>query len=394
MNDQTKKPNPWLMLVIIYIAAFSAPLNMFKVAALAPALIPYYNIDPSGIGLLMSAYTMTGVFMALPAGGIARKLGYKQTSLIALLISLVGAVLGCFAPDINVLFASRILEGVGLCMMGVTGVSIVTGYFPVEKRGRAMGIFTSYMALASCVGVPLLGALGDMLGFKNVWYICAAFTLVATVLVILFLKNPELPEEERNAPKLNMFKIIAQHKQLWILCAIFAIHNFVVVGVVNNFATTYLVEKFGLSMTMASLFGSVTAMCAVLSMLVAGTLSDKLKTRKLFIILGLAIGLFAVAFYYWTDNFVFIVILSICAGVEGGCIPAMSQTTGPEIVGKVEHAPVAQAFLSFGQNVGQFLGSGLFGIAAATLGWTMAGWAILVPLFIVALGLGFVLKIK
>ena len=84
----------------------------------------------------------------------------------------------------------------------------------------------------------------------------------------------------------------------------------------------------------------------------------------------------------------------IIAGIEGGFIPCMCQTAGPEILEKRQLAPVSQAFLSFGQNIGQFLGSAIFGIAAASLGWTISGWAILVPLFAIALVVALLMKIK
>lgn len=384
----------WLMLVIIYLAAFSAPLNNFKVAALAPALIGYFGINADGIGFLMSAYTLTGVVLAFPAGGIARKLGYKRTSLIALVISIVGALMGCLAENMTVLLVSRVLEGVGLCTMGVTGISLVCGYFPLEKRGRALGVFTTYMALASCIGLPGMGALGDAMGFRFVWWVCLAFTVATTILLALFLKDPELEEDAADEPKMNMFKVIAQNKQLWLLCISFAIHNFIVVGVINNFATTYLTGKFGISMGLAGVIAAISALAAVLTMIIVGNLSDRFHTRKKFIVAGLVIGLVAAACYYWTDNFAFIIFITILAGIEGGAIPCMCQTTGPEILGSAKLAPVSQAFLSFGQNVGQFLGSAVFGMATVAIGWTYAGWAILVPLFIIALIAAIALKVK
>lgn len=212
--EETKKRNPWVMLIVTYLAAFSAPLNMFKVPAVAPALIATFGIDASGIGLLMSAYTLTGVVLALPAGAIARKIGYKQTSLIALGISIVGAAIGCFASDMNMLLLSRVFEGIGLCMMGVTGISIVVGYFPVEERGRAMGFFVTYMALAACLGPLILSAVGENYGFKMVWYVCLVFTVLMTLVFLVVLKNPEIPEDEKNLPRINMFKVIAENKQI------------------------------------------------------------------------------------------------------------------------------------------------------------------------------------
>ena len=394
MSTTHKARNPWLMLAVTYLAAFSAPLNMFKVPAVAPALIGAYGIDSTGIGLLMSAYTLTGVILALPAGAIARKTGYKQTSLIALGVSIVGAGLGCLAPDMGMLLFSRVFEGIGLCMMGVTGISIVVGYFPIEKRGRAVGVFATYMALAGCLGPLILSIVGQTYGFKTVWYVCFVFTIIATLIFFLVLRNPEVPEDEKDMPKVNMFKVFAQNKQLWLLVIVFTIHNFVVVGVINNFASTYLVSTFGISMADAGLLSAITAICATISMMLAGTLSDRLKTRKKLIVFGVILGLIASAFIYSVDNLSGCIAFMVIAGIEGGCIPAMCQTAGPEILKKRQLAPVSQAFLSFGQNVGQFLGSAIFGVAAASIGWAISGWAILVPLFVIALIVALLMKIK
>src|SRR5690606_18804661 len=59
---------------------------------------------------------------------------------------------------VNVLIGARVLQGLGGAFMMPQSLSLLTVTFPPEKRGAAMGIWGSVVALGAIVG-PIIGGL-------------------------------------------------------------------------------------------------------------------------------------------------------------------------------------------------------------------------------------------
>ena len=73
----------WFVLAILLLFSIAAPLNQFKVPPIMPILMDAFKLSVGRAGLLMSVYAVTGLVLALPAGLIFQKLGYRITGLIA-----------------------------------------------------------------------------------------------------------------------------------------------------------------------------------------------------------------------------------------------------------------------------------------------------------------------
>lgn len=82
----------WVVLIVLLLFSIAAPLNMGKVSPILPVLMDAFNLTVSRAGLLMSVYAITGLILALPAGVIFQKLGYRVTGLIAGGSIVIGAI--------------------------------------------------------------------------------------------------------------------------------------------------------------------------------------------------------------------------------------------------------------------------------------------------------------
>ena len=82
----------------------------------------------------MSAIAVIGVVLAFPAAFIARRMGLKNVILLSVACLGVGSALGGATADLNVLMASRLLEGVGIGLIGVR-VDVVDDGLPVLGGG-------------------------------------------------------------------------------------------------------------------------------------------------------------------------------------------------------------------------------------------------------------------
>src|SRR5438067_12469574 len=84
----------WLTLAVLLLFSMAAPLNQNKVPPLIPMLMPRFGLSVSGAGLLMTTFIITGLVLALPAGFIFQRLGYRITGLLAGRSIVLGSLLG------------------------------------------------------------------------------------------------------------------------------------------------------------------------------------------------------------------------------------------------------------------------------------------------------------
>jgi MFS family permease len=132
--------SPWFILVIVLLTSVAAPLNQFKVPPILPLLMEAFSQSAGRAGLLMSVFAITGLILAIPAGFIFQRLGYRITGAIAILSIILGAALGAFSRDVGTMLASRFIEGAGMGFMTVLAPAIIAMWFPTDQRGKAMGI--------------------------------------------------------------------------------------------------------------------------------------------------------------------------------------------------------------------------------------------------------------
>ena len=101
----------WIILAVLLLFSIAAPLNQFKVPPIMPLLMDALGLSVSGAGLLMSVYAVTGLILALPAGFILQRVGFRVTGLIAGGSIVLGGILGALSQSTGSLLASRVIEG-------------------------------------------------------------------------------------------------------------------------------------------------------------------------------------------------------------------------------------------------------------------------------------------
>ena len=91
-------------------------------------------------------------------GSVGDIWGRKPIMLIAIAIFLAGSLLCALAPDLDVLIAGRVIQGMGSAGMSTMVNVIICDAFSVRDRGLYLGITSLVWAVGSAVG-PILGGL-------------------------------------------------------------------------------------------------------------------------------------------------------------------------------------------------------------------------------------------
>ena len=183
----------WAVLAVTYLASIAAPMAQFKIPPLADSVIPQLimsGIDPANVGtyfgLLMTCMTIIGAVLAFPAAFICKRFGLKGTVLASDACLAIGGFIAAIfgAGNLPLLYASRIIEGLGIGLIGVAAPTCVSIWFPERTRGRALGIWATWVPVG-CVAMFLVAPYVSIaLGYQSVFWATAVMVCLVKALEI------------------------------------------------------------------------------------------------------------------------------------------------------------------------------------------------------------------
>jgi putative MFS transporter len=134
-----------MIALLSYIFFFElGDLNSFAFAA--PGVRQAWHLSIDTISFITSA-SFVGMFIGATTGGwFSDRVGRKRALMVTTIWYSGFSLLNAFAWDVNSLFATRLLTGVGLSSMTVVAMTYISEMFPAKLRGR-------YQALILTIGL-------------------------------------------------------------------------------------------------------------------------------------------------------------------------------------------------------------------------------------------------
>ena len=385
-------PYAWVILAVVYFASVVAPFNQFKIPPIMPVLMQTFQIDLTEAGQLMSIIAVIGLVLALPTGIILQRLGPKFTLLIALGLMAIGAMIGALSDSFFSLLGSRVVEGLGMGLMGVTAPATIAMWFPPNRQGTPMGIWATWVPVGSVAVYNLAPALASSLGWQSVWWIGTGFAFVMMIfcgfLVVLPPAQKQADSQVQQMPDLRM---ALSNRNIWLIALEFACFNLALVSL-GTYYPTFLSQVRGYSLGQAAFVSSIGTILILFSAPAAGWVSDRIGSRRLifsFPFLAIAVLLiFPFRVTGWQ-----IIAIMVVQGIIAGAIPTATFAAVVEVMRKPEWAGLGLAVVLIGQNFGQLLGPILFGEMVERFGWEMAGY-LLIPFCLIGFVGGWMVKVR
>ena len=131
--------------------------------------------------LAATTTTMLGTAWSL------ERYGESRTFVAAMAVFALGSVVGAFAPNIGTLIAARVLQGAAAGMVQPLAMVALFRVFPVEERGRAMGLYGFGIVLAPAVGPAVGGWMVEVLGWRSIFFVPLPFCLAGLVMALRVL---------------------------------------------------------------------------------------------------------------------------------------------------------------------------------------------------------------
>lgn len=140
-------------------------------------------MSSASTSVVLSAYFGAYALTLLPGGALVDRLGARPLALWGLAVFALGAALGALATSMDVLVASRIVQGAGAGLVSPAALAGAVSGFPPERRGGALGIWGASAGVSNLIGPLLGGLLTVTLGWRADWWVLVPLALLAGVAI-------------------------------------------------------------------------------------------------------------------------------------------------------------------------------------------------------------------
>jgi EmrB/QacA subfamily drug resistance transporter len=183
----------WIMTSAIMASAM-AFIDSTALNVVLPSLQKSLNATGTDLFWLLNAYLLMLASLILIGGSLGDKLGRKKIFMIGILIFIAGSATCGFAPNINILILSRIIQGIGGALMIPGSLSLISSSIDEKEKGKAIGTWSAITSVVTMGGPVLGGALADAGLWRYIFFINVPIGLAA--LVILALKVNEIRDTD------------------------------------------------------------------------------------------------------------------------------------------------------------------------------------------------------
>lgn len=276
MNSPSAIPAGNNLQLALATGAFAICFAVFgSVSAMMPLLKKSLGLSPVQVSVALAIPVLLGSLGRIPLGMLTDRVGGRLIFSVVMACSIVPAILMGFVSEYWQLVACGFFIGIALASFSV-GVGFVSGWYPPERQGAALGIYGAGnigQSLAA-FGSPVLAA---ALGFK--WGFWTFGILLLVWLTVFWLKAENAP---RHSPVKSFGEVLKPLKDAksWVLSLYYFLTfgGFVAMAI---YLPIFLTEIFKLTPRDA---GARTAGFVVLATLmrpVGGILADKIGGRSI-----------------------------------------------------------------------------------------------------------------
>jgi predicted MFS family arabinose efflux permease len=264
-----------LTIAISAIALETALLGM--VAPLLPEIESRTGAGDEALGLALAAYAIPILFISLPVGRLADRLGRRPLQLGGLVLTGLGSILIATSGALAPLLAGRAVQGLGSTLSWVAALALVSDLAWPGRKGEAIGFALAANSLGAIGGPALGGIVGGTISFE------APFILVSCIAAVMFAagfvvlpRAPAAPTGEPNEPRGTVDSLL---RPAAAVPAIVAAVGAALLGLVDFVVPLDLDRRLGTSATTIGVIFAVVATIDACASPPAGKAGDRFGRR-------------------------------------------------------------------------------------------------------------------
>lgn len=192
------KINPWVMIIPVMLAVFIYVLDGTIGNVALPHMAGSFSATRDESMWILTSY-LIAAGIVIPAVDFFSKLcGRKNFFIISILMFTIASMLCGMAKNIEFMIFARILQGFGGGGILPISQAIIIESFTKEQRGAAMSVFGMGVILAPIIGPVLGGWITDNWTWPWIFYINVPFGCIAALLSKKLIEDPPYAKRQHN----------------------------------------------------------------------------------------------------------------------------------------------------------------------------------------------------
>ena len=185
-NQRTTVEQRWV-LALTSIGSVMVALDVLVVAAALTTIRRDLGASMEQLEWTVNAYSLSFAMLLMTAAALGDRLGRRRTYAAGLVL-FTAASIGCaMATSVPWLIAARAVQGAGAAVVMPLAMALLGAAFPPERRGWAIGIFSSITGLAVLGGPMIGGAVTEGLAWQWIFWINVPVGVLAIPLVLRWI---------------------------------------------------------------------------------------------------------------------------------------------------------------------------------------------------------------
>ncbi len=327
----------WVVLILFMFQVILTQFLWLNFAPIQPTMEKLLNITDFQFVLLLSVFNIFNLLLSLPVGAVLDSKGFKFTVGLGSIIMAVAVLLRLKSDSYAWILAGQIGIAIAQPFIVNSGAKLASVWFNKNEEALANGFASMAMFLGMIAALVITPIIIQHMDLFHIIVIYDGVTVAGSILFLLFAKdNPSISttvkKEEQAYHPVQAYKDLLRIKDMIVLACIM----FIGVGFFNGITNWLdkLLGPQGFSEEQSGIIVGILVAGGIVGAVVIPILSDLIKRRKPFLIVGtIAAGIFMYPLMQTRNYTTAIILAAILGFLVISILPILFQMT-LEVVGE------------------------------------------------------------
>jgi predicted MFS family arabinose efflux permease len=154
-----------------------------------PPIAHDIQVDPNAVALLTTAFALPFALVQPVLGPIGDMVGKVRVMIACLAVTILAMLVSGLATNFHTLLGARIVAGIAAGGIFPVGIAVIGDLVPVKDRQVAIGRWLTAVITGNLLGSSLAGVIGDLLGWRGVFFVITGLGVLALGIAIVTLRK-------------------------------------------------------------------------------------------------------------------------------------------------------------------------------------------------------------
>ncbi|MXQ52535.1 MFS transporter [Shimazuella alba] len=202
------KNKPFFMMMAICIGAFISHFTAGVVNVSLPYLSKIFHTNLGTVQWITIGYLLAIASFLPVMGYLGDRFGHRFIHNLGYIIFTISSVLVAFSANIFLLLILRVIQALGAAMFQATNIALITIHISKEKRGQALGIVSTAVALGAMIGPIAGGFIAEWFRWEVLFLIHVPVIMVATLLALRYIPKHKSVQKIKTFDSMEMILFV------------------------------------------------------------------------------------------------------------------------------------------------------------------------------------------